>query len=262
MKLDKFFLRKRRRTFFILLGVLMIAWAASALTQFNLAKGVLSFPEAIKWAASNFYPDAKAISKLPRIMSKLLDTLVMSIAAAAVGAIGAVVFAVLGSDTTKVNGFFSTASRFIATLFRNVDVSAWAMVLLFSFGQSGLTGFLALLFASFGFLTRAFMETIDEVSGSSVEALKASGAGYISIVCRAVLPSGTPQMISWLLYMVETNIRSATLVGILTGTGIGFSFDLYYKSLNYASASLVVLVIVMAVLVIELISNAIRRFIV
>ena len=50
------------------------------------------------------------------------------------------------------------------------------MILLFSFGQSSLTGYFALFFGSFGFLTRAFIETIDEVSGSSVEALGATGA--------------------------------------------------------------------------------------
>ena len=59
--------------------------------------------------------------------------------------------------------------------------------------------------------------------------------------------------------MIETNIRSATLVGILTGTGIGFSFDLYYKSMNYSAASLVILVIVATVLVIEFFSNSVRR---
>ena len=61
--------------------------------------------------------------------------------------------------------------------------------------------------------------------------------------------------------MIETNIRSSTLIGILTGTGIGFIFDLYYKSMKYNVASLVVLSIVAAVFVIEFISNTVRRVI-
>jgi phosphonate transport system permease protein len=59
--------------------------------------------------------------------------------------------------------------------------------------------------------------------------------------------------------MVETNIRDATLVGILTGTGIGFLFDLYYKSLNFPSAAFVVLCIIVLVILIETLSNALRR---
>lgn len=105
------------------------------------------------------------------------------------------------------------------------------------------------------------METIDEVSGGPVEALKATGAGYFSIVFKSVVPSTMPQMISWVLFAIETNIRQATLVGILTGTGIGFAFDLYYKSLNYHAASLVVVVIVIAILLIEWLSNYVRRVI-
>jgi phosphonate transport system permease protein len=59
--------------------------------------------------------------------------------------------------------------------------------------------------------------------------------------------------------MIETNIRSATLVGILTSTGIGYAFDIYYKSLNYHAASLVIVVIVLSVFAIEAVSNRIRR---
>jgi phosphonate transport system permease protein len=58
---------------------------------------------------------------------------------------------------------------------------------------------------------------------------------------------------------MEMNIRNATLVGILTGTGIGFTFNLYYKSMNYDDASLVVLTIVVAILLIEFISNTVRK---
>jgi phosphonate transport system permease protein len=70
-----------------------------------------------------------------------------------------------------------------------------------------------------------------------------------------------PQVVSWLLFMVETNIRDATLVGLLTGTGIGFAFDVYYKSFDYHTASLVVIIIVITVLIVETVSNSIRRVI-
>lgn len=135
------------------------------------------------------------------------------------------------------------------------------MIFLLSFGQNVLTGYFALFFVSFGVLTRAFIETIDESSINSIEALEASGASYPQIVFQAVIPSSMTQMISWILYMVETNIRSSTLIGILTGTGIGFVFDLYYKSMNYGVASLVVISIVIAVFIIEFISNYVRRVI-
>lgn len=261
MNINNYLVRKKTTFILFIAVILTITYGASILTQFDPVKGISSVPRAVEWAAQNFYPDAKAMSRLPQIMKRLWDTIMMSVAAAALGSLAAVVFAVLGSTSTMKNTYLAAIPRFVATLFRNIDVSVWSMVLLFSFGQTEFTGLLALFFTSFGFLTRAFMETIDEVSADSVEALQATGAGMVPIICRAVIPSSIPQIMSWLLYMIETNIRSATLVGLLTGTGIGFSFDLYYKSLNYNSASLVVIAIVMTIVLIELISNWIRKMV-
>ena len=61
--------------------------------------------------------------------------------------------------------------------------------------------------------------------------------------------------------MIETNIRSSTLIGILTSTGIGYLFDMYYKRLDFSSASLVVLLIIVTVILIEVASNQIRKVI-
>ena len=66
-------------------------------------------------------------------------------------------------------------------------------------------------------------------------------------------------VISWVMYMIETNIRDATLIGLLTGTGIGFVFDVYYKSFRYDIAGLAILSIVLVVIACELTSNFVRR---
>jgi phosphonate transport system permease protein len=255
------FAKKKRNTlvFLVLLGA--VTFLAMIITEYNSVKGFTSVPKAVQWGLANFYPTAESLEKLPAILEKLQETLLVSIAATTVAAVFALLFAILGSNTTRVNGFFGAITRGIAAVFRNIDVAAWALILLFSFGQSSLTGYFALFFGSFGFLTRAFTETIDEVSGGSVEALKATGAGYFSTIFQSVIPSCIPQLISWILFMIETNIRSATLIGLLTGSGIGFTFNLYYKSLNYDIASLVVVVIIAAILSIEYVSNYVRRVI-
>ncbi|MFB7637948.1 PhnE/PtxC family ABC transporter permease [Peribacillus butanolivorans] len=255
------FAKKRRNSLVLFLIIGAATVVSIIITEFSMAKGFTSVPKAIQWSLSNFYPTKDSLAKLPDILIKLKETLLISIAATTLAGILAFVFATLGSNTTRVNPFFGGFSRGIAVLFRNIDVSIWALVLLFSFGQSSLTGYFALFFGSFGFLTRAFIETIDEVSSSSVEALQATGASYLTIISQSVIPSTIPQMISWVLFMIETNIRNATLVGLLTGSGIGFTFNLYYKNLNYDIASLVVITIIISILCIEYISNYVRRVI-
>lgn len=246
-----------------LAGIFVVIFAlslvSSLLTSFSFADAIASVPKAFVWLAENFVPDSRAIASLPKILARLGDTVLVSIMASVSSAIVAIFLAMLASRATRPSLGLGYAIRALASACRNVPVVAWAMIFLLSFGQNVLTGYLALFIGSLGFLTRAFIETIDEVAESSVEALRSSGAPWLSIMGRAVIPSVLPPITSWLLYSVETNIRDATLVGILTGTGIGFLFDLYYKSLRYPSAALVVFVLIIATIGIEAGSNAIRR---
>jgi phosphonate transport system permease protein len=251
--------RNDRLLFFAALSLLTIG--STIITKYDAVAGFTSIGNAFVWGVSNFYPDAHAMTKLPDIMRKLRDTILMSVAASTLAAVFAVILAMVGSRTTRINIFFSVIARGLASVFRNIPLVAWAMILMLAFSQSLLTGYLALFFGSLGFLTRAFIETIDEASIHAVEALQATGASYSSIILQAVLPSSLPQMVSWLLFMIDTNIRDATLVGLLTGTGIGFSFDVYYKSFHFHEASLVVIMIVITIMTIEMISNYIRRII-
>lgn len=255
------FVKRRWNKIFFFSVLAAFTIGSIIVTNFDLTRGFASFFKAVIWSVTNFYPDAEAIKRLPDILIKLRETILLAVASTTLAAVAAFAFSLLGSNTTKVNNFFSLVSRGVASVSRNIPDAVWAMILLFSFGQSALTGYFALFFVTFGFLCRTFTETIDEVSGSSVEALQATGADYFHIVSHAVIPSSLPQMLSWILYMIETNIRSATLIGMLTGTGIGFSFGIFYKTMNYSAASLVVIVVVIAILIIESMSNYVRRVI-
>lgn len=259
MQPDAFLRRRRLQSIFFLAVIAVITYGGMVLTQFDLVQGLGVIPRAFAWAITNFVPDERAWSRLPRILEKLQETVLVAVASSTIASIFGLGLALLGANTTRPHPWFSLPARAIASMFRNIDVSVWALILLFSFGQSGFTGFFALFFVTFGFISRVMIETIDEVGIEPVEALRATGASYAAIISQSVIPACLPQLISWVLYMIETNIRSATLVGILTGTGIGFLFDLYFKSFSYGSASLVVLATVVAVLLIEAVSNYIRR---
>ena len=253
---------KRKRTFAItFLGIAALFFISSGVTNYNAIKGFQSIPQAINWMAKNLTPDANAWRKLPRILEKLVETALLAVSVTVCASIFSFFFSLLGTRTTKINPWVNRAVRIAAGVLRNVPNVVWAILLLFSFGQNILTGFFALFFATFGMLTRAFIETIDEVSADCVEALHATGATSLEIVFQGIIPSSIPQIVSWVLYMVEFNIRDSTLVGLLTATGIGAMFDLYYKRMDYGAASLVVIFIVILVITIELLSNQIRKVI-
>ena len=211
--------------------------------------------------ATNLVPNEKSWEKLPNILAKLFETTLVSIAVTVCSALCAFFFSLMGTKTTKTNPWIGRIVRIIAAFFRNVPDIVWVILLLFSFGQNILTGFFALFFYTFGMLTRTFIETIDEVSGACVEALHATGATPLQTVFQGIIPSSTPEIISWVLYMIEHNIRTSMFIGMLTATGIGYLFDMYYKRMDYGAASLAAISIVVIVIAIEVTSNQIRKVI-
>src|SRR5262249_44618286 len=158
-----------------------------------------SVGKAAVWGATTFYPDAASLGKLPDILDKLWQTVLMAVAATTTAGVVAGALALLGARVTRPNRAVGVAVRAFASFFRNFPLVGWAMILLLAFGQSKLTGYLALTLGSVGFLTRAFVETIDEVGAGPIEALRATGAGYAPVVGQAIVPASLPLMVSWLL---------------------------------------------------------------
>ena len=251
--------QKRQKNIMVfLIMVAAISCFASNATDFDALQALNAVPTAIVWMFTNFYPDGKSMENLKNILEKTHETIFLAIVATTTASFLSLLFALL---STRKNAQLTIICRLVASFFRNIPDTVWAIVLLLSFGQNIVSGYLALFFATFGFLTRAFIETIEEASNSSIEALEATGASYPQVVFQAIMPSSITQIISWVLFMIETNIRSSTLVGMLTGTGIGNLFNMYYKGFDYHSASLVVIMIIIAILTIEYISNYVRRVI-
>lgn len=261
MQTQDYFVKKKLK-FTVVFGVIIFLFLlSSVLSDFHLSDGATALPRAIAWMAANLIPDAKAFERLPKIMERLTETILLSVAVTVIAGILAFSFSLFGSKTTRTNPVLSRSIRMVAAFFRNVPDVVWAMLFLFSFGQNMVTGFLALFFTTFGLLTRAFIETIDEVSSDCVEALEATGATFTQIVFQGIVPTAIAGILTWILYMIETNIRSSTLIGILTATGIGYQFDLYYKRLDFGSVGMIVIAIVAVVILIETMSNKLRRLI-
>lgn len=257
--IERFYYKKHAALIAILAAFLILGWLSGGFVGFSLVQTIVDFPAGTVWFFEHFCPDAESLQYLNRILPALWSTVLDSIAASMTAAVLAYICAVLGCRSVGLGGVVQFIVRAIASVFRNIPIVAWAFLLLFSFKQSEFTGYLALFLQSFGFLTRCFLEGLDEMPQGPIEALRASGASYLQIIFRGVIPLSLTSVVSWVLYMIETNIRDATLVGMLTGTGIGFVFDVYYKSFRYEASGLVLLCVVIVVIVCETGSNYIRR---
>lgn len=246
----------------VVLILLVLVELSSRFVGFNLMDGFSSIPTAFAWMGTHLIPTGKSLGNLPGILNALWQTLLMAIAATVLAAIGALFFSLLGAKTTSSHIIIARAARIVAALFRNIPDVVWTIILLFSFGQNMLTGIITLFFTSFGMLTRYFIEVIDEVCSDSIQALYATGAGYLQVFTQGIYPTIIPEVIIWTMFMVENNTRDATLIGILTATGIGYLFNLFYTRMDFASCSLVIMLLAVAIIALELTTTTIKKVLV
>ena len=261
MKLSKKDIFKQRfySKIIFISAIILIYTISSIIAGFQNGMAFSSIPAGIFWLLQKFIPTQNALQYFPEIMDSVIKTVLLAITSTTISATFALFLAIIGSNSTGINIFTKIITKIIASFFRNIPIVAWALILVFSFKQSQFTGFLALFLITFGYLTRAFSETIDEVASDVIEALKSVGASYFQIIFCGVIPSVSSQLLSWLLFFIETGVRESTLVGILTGTGIRFTFNLYYKSFRYDAAGLVILTVTVIVIGIEILSNKLRK---
>ncbi|UWQ33696.1 phosphonate ABC transporter, permease protein PhnE [Leisingera sp. M527] len=113
------------------------------------------------------------------------------------------------------------AMRRLFDFFRGVDSLIWTVVLARAFGPGPLTGALAILVTDTGTFGKIFSEALENVDRKQIEGVASTGAKPLQRYRFGVIPQITPVLLSQLLYFLESNTRSATIIGAITGGGIG-----------------------------------------
>lgn len=199
------------------------------------------------------------IADIRTIAQGVVQTICMAIVASLLSAVVSLALAFLGSNTTAPCQALKKVIRLIASIQRNIPSMIWTFLLIMAFGIGTVVGALALFITTCGFLIRSFIETIDEVGSESLEALQSVGAGRLCVITQVIIPASLPGFISWLLYSLEVNIRSSTLVGAVGGGGIGLIMMGYIKQFRYHSAMGVILLIAAIVILVDLLTNYLRK---
>lgn len=111
--------------------------------------------------------------------------------------------------------------RRIFDLFRGIDGLIWTVILSRAFGPGPLTGALAILLTDTGTFGKTFSEALENIDEKQREGIAATGADAVAQARFGVVPQVAPVILSQVLYYLESNTRSATVIGALVGGGIG-----------------------------------------
>jgi len=142
---------------------------------------------------------------------------------------------------------------------RAINEMVFALLFVVAVGLGPFAGVLALWVHTTGVLAKLFSEAVESIDPQPVEGIRATGAHPLAEVLYGVLPQVMPLWISYALYRFESNVRSASVVGMVGAGGIGMVMWEVIRSFQYAQTAAVLSMLVVCVALIDLISAQLRQ---
>lgn len=201
-------------------------------------------------------PDFSGFSDLMRAM---LETIEIAVLGTLIAIILSIPVGLFSARNIAPNMLVFLVCRTVTVFFRAVPEFIMAMILVIAIGFGAMPGVLALGFHTMGFLAKFYAEDIEHVDPGPIEALDSIGATRAECVSFAVIPQIMPSFIGNNLYILDRNIRMATMLGIVGAGGIGYELQSAFRMFNYPRVSAIVIVIFVAIFAIDLVSSVIRR---
>lgn len=152
------------------------------------------------------------------------------------------------------------AARRLFDFLRGVDGLIWTILLSRAFGPGPLTGSLAILFTETGSFGKLFSEALENVDKKQIEGVASTGANPVQRYRFGVIPQIVPVLLSQVLYFFESNTRSATIIGAITGGGIGLLLtQAMITQKDWEEVSYYIILIVLMVMLMDHVSGWLRR---
>lgn len=192
--------------------------------------------------------------ELNAILEGMLVTIQIALAATLLGSILAVPIGVFAAGNVvgygKVRGFFRT----LIVIIRGIPELILAIIFVVISGLGGVAGTLALAVGAVGLLSKLIADSLEETDTDVQEAIRATGATDTQVFFAATLRQAAPAFVAHILYLLDTNIRSATLLGIVGAGGIGFLLLNASRVLEFGVVTTILICILAVVLLVEALS--------
>jgi phosphonate ABC transporter permease subunit PhnE len=235
---------------------LYVAYASSIL-DISRERLVAGFAHGARFV-SRMFPPNLAPDKLELLYDGMIESLQIAIIATAVGVLLSLPLGLAAARNLSPLPL-AWATRALIALFRTFHPVIIAILFVKAVGFGALAGVLALIVASLGFLSKLVAEAVEEMSMQQVEAVRATGAPFLSLVIMAVLPQVMARFIGFSAYLLDSNLRNSALVGLVGGGGIGATLFTAFQRFDYDFVLTIVLAIIAIVMAGEIVSGWMRR---
>ncbi len=191
-----------------------------------------------------------------------LDALGQTLAIALLGTLLAAGLALplglLAARNVVPNWLLHVLTRRSLDTVRSIDALIWALIWINVVGLGPFAGVLAIAVSDFGAFGKLFSEAIEAADKKQVEGIRASGGNALHEIRFGLMPQVLPVIAGQVLYFIESNTRSATIIGIVGAGGIGLQLAEQIRVLEWQKVSFLILMILVAVAAIDWISSKLR----
>jgi phosphonate transport system permease protein len=196
------------------------------------------------------------------IVGATLETVQMALAGTFLALLVAFPVGFLAARNTTPHPFVYRGVRTVLNFLRTIPDLALGLLFVAAVGLGAFAGTLALAIHTATVLGKLLSESVENIDEGVVEAIRATGAGYSQILSFAVLPQILPDLISFTLYRLETNIRAASVLGLIGAGGIGYLMNTSFRTFQYQEAAAIVIVLIALVVLVDYLSSRLRNLVV
>ena len=197
-------------------------------------------------------------SNLSELIYAMFETIEIAFLGTFIAIVLSIPLGLFSARNLAPNYFVYLVCKTIVIFFRAIPEFIIAMILVIAIGFGAMPGVLALGLHTMGFLAKFYAEDIEHINKGPIDALKSSGATKSQIISFGVIPQILPSFVANNLYILDRNVRMATMLGIVGAGGIGYELQSSFRMFEYERVSAIIILIFVTIFLIDHFSAFIR----
>ena len=197
-------------------------------------------------------------SNLNQLIYAMFETIEIAFLGTFIAIVLSIPLGLFSARNLAPNYFIYLICKTIVIFFRAIPEFIIAMILVIAIGFGAMPGVLALGLHTMGFLAKFYAEDIEHINKGPIDALKSSGATKSQIISFGVIPQILPSFVANNLYILDRNVRMATMLGIVGAGGIGYELQSSFRMFEYERVSAIIILIFVTIFIIDHLSAFIR----
>jgi len=197
-------------------------------------------------------------SNLNQLIYAMFETIEIAFLGTFIAIVLSIPLGLFSARNLAPNYFIYLVCKTVVIFFRAIPEFIIAMILVIAIGFGAMPGVLALGLHTMGFLAKFYAEDIEHINNGPIDALKSSGATKSQIISFGVIPQILPSFVANNLYILDRNVRMATMLGIVGAGGIGYELQSSFRMFEYERVSAIIILIFITIFLIDHFSAFIR----